>query len=125
MSAVYDFQNTARRRAACEQGASFRRKLTLKTDDGDRVDLTGYLARMQVRSSLEATAVIVELTSANGRIEIDGADGEILLKLTAAETAALPSGAYLYDLELVSSSDPDDVQRLIEGRFVVSRNVTR
>lgn len=123
MSAVYDFQNTARKRSACEQGATFKRKLTLKDDSGDLIDLSGYTARMQVRATFEATAVLVQLTTENGRIEISGPEGEILLLLSPSETAAIASGSYVYDLEVVSGSG--DVQRLIEGRFVVSRNVTR
>lgn len=123
MSAAYDFQNTTRRRAACEQGASFRRKLTLKQDDGALIDLSGYSARMQVRASLESATALIELTTANSRIEIQGPEGVVILKLSPSETAGLAAGTYVYDLELVSGTG--DVQRLLEGRFVVSRNVTR
>lgn len=123
MSAVYNFQNSARFRSACEQGATFRRRLSLKEDDGTVIDLSGYTARMQVRSTVESATAIVSLTTANGRIEIDGPLGTVTLILTATETDALPAAAYLYDLELVSGTG--DVQRLLEGRFVVSRNVTR
>lgn len=123
MSAVYDFQNSARFRAACEQGASFRRQLTLKEDSGELIDLSGYTARMQVRANRDATSILISLTTENARIELGGTAGTVLLKLTPTETDGLAAGAYVYDLELVSATG--DVQRLLEGRFVVSRNVTR
>lgn len=123
MSAVYDFKNSAKTRAACEQGATFRRKLTLKEDSGSLVNLASYTARMQVRSKPDSSAVIVDLTTENGRIELGGTDGTILLKLSATETASIPAGAYVYDLEIVNPHS--DVSRLLEGKFVVSRNVTR
>ncbi len=123
MSAVYNFQNTARFRSAVEQGATFRRRLTLKNDDGTAIDLSGYTARMQVRTTANAASIVISLTTENSRIAVDGAAGTVTLILTPAETDALPADAYVYDLELVSGTG--DVQRLLEGRFVVSRNVTR
>lgn len=123
VSAVYNFQNTARFRSAVEQGATFRRRLTLKNDDGTLIDLSGYSARMQVRKTGESASPLISLTTENGRISIDGSAGTVTLLLTAIETETLLADAYIYDLELVSPVG--DVQRLLEGRFVVSRNVTR
>lgn len=123
MSAAYDFRNTTKTRAACEQGATFKRRLALKDSDGGPVALAGYTARMQVRATTDSTSSLVALTTENGRIVVDGTAGTVLLQIAAVDTAAMPAGAYVYDLELVSGSG--EVQRLLEGAFVVTRNVTR
>jgi hypothetical protein len=47
----------------------------------------------------------------------------VTLSLTAAVTAAIVAGVYVYDLELVSSGGI--VTRLLQGTFTVSAEVTR
>lgn len=119
-SGVYNFQNTTRSRTACEQGATFRRHITLLNPDKDPIDLTGYAARMQVRN-VKTGALITSLTTAGGQITIDPLAGKMILEIAAAVTETLPVGLYLYDLELTIGSD---VTRVIEGKFQVSRNMT-
>ena len=120
-SGVYNFQNTARSRTACEQGATFRRKVTLLDSERLPVDLTGYTARMQVRDPKKNT-LIVELTTANGRISVEAATGVLLIEIGATVTEGLPIGIFIYDLELVATAD--SVTRLLEGKFQVTRNAT-
>ncbi len=105
-----------------EQGATFSQVITYK-DKGVAVNLTGYTARMQVRSTLESATTIVELTTANSRIALGGAAGTITLTISATDTAALTAGRGVYDLELVSGSGI--VTRLLQGVATISRNVTR
>ena len=105
-----------------EQGATYSQVITYK-ESGVAVNLTGYTARMQVRSTLESASTIVELTTANGRIALGGAAGTITLTISATDTAALTAGRGVYDLELVSGSGI--VTRLLQGVATISRNVTR
>jgi len=105
-----------------EQGATFSQVITYK-DNGVAVNLTGYTARMQVRSTLESATTVVELTTANGRIALGGAAGTITLTISATDTAGLTAGRGVYDLELVSGSGI--VTRLLQGVATISRNVTR
>lgn len=106
------------------QGASWDLALTWKIGDPSTlVDLTGYTARMQIRTKTPAEAVIKTLTTSNEKIVLGGVLGTVTLALTAAETAALNAGAHVYDLELVSSSGY--VTRLVEGRCTISPEVTR
>ena len=105
-----------------EQGATFSQLVTYK-ESGVAVNLTGYTARLQVRSTLESASTIVELTTANGRIALGGAAGTITLTISATDTAALTAGRGVYDLELVSGSGI--VTRLLQGVATISRNVTR
>ena len=105
-----------------EQGATFSQVITYK-EAGVAINLTGYTARLQVRSTLESATSVVELTTANSRIALGGAAGTITLTISATDTAALTAGRGVYDLELVSGSGI--VTRLLQGVATISRNVTR
>ena len=50
------------------------------------------------------------------------ATGKVTISMTAAETAALKSGRYVYDIEIASSSE---TLRVLEGIVTVTPNVTR
>lgn len=104
-----------------EQGSTFNLTLVYKDQRGYVIDLTGYSARMQLRTSVGASTVALDLTTANGRISVDGAAGKINLSIAAADTAGL-SGTGVYDLELVNGQT---VQRILEGSYTISPEVTR
>ena len=78
---------------------------------------------MHVRSTVESASLILELTTANSRITLGGATGQVTLTVTAVVMATVPAGKYVYDLELVSASGT--VSRLVQGNFVVRAEVTR
>jgi len=108
----------------CEQGATYSQSLQWKTGTpATAVNLTGYTARMQVRRTAASSDTALELTTENSRIAITAATGTVTLSLTAAVTAALIAGSYVYDLELVSGAGV--VTRLCQGKFTVSAEVTR
>jgi tRNA threonylcarbamoyladenosine modification (KEOPS) complex Pcc1 subunit len=104
-----------------EQGSTFNLTLVYKDQRGYVIDLTGYTARMQLRKTVTHGSADLELTTSNGRIAIDGAAGKITLSIAAADTAGL-SGAGVYDLELVNGLI---VQRILEGSYTISPEVTR
>ena len=101
------------------QGTTFTRDLQYQIQ-GEPVDIEGYTARMKVRKSYDLP-VEIEITTANGKIIISETN-RIDISLTAAETAALSSGRYLYDLELVNG---DYVERILQGIFTVMAEVTK
>lgn len=105
----------------CYQGANFDYSLTW-TLNGTAVNLTGYSARMQVRTTYDALTSVLSLTAGTG-ITLGGTAGSILLEADAAQTAAIDDGQYVYDLELVTAGGY--VTRLLEGNFVVDPEVTR
>jgi hypothetical protein len=106
-----------------EQGATFNLLLTWKINDVP-VNLTGYTARLQARVDIEDTQTVLSLTTdAGGGITLGGALGTISLDRTATQTALLPNGEYVYDLELVASNAT--VTRLVQGQLTVSAEVTR
>lgn len=107
-----------------EQGATFDFLCTFKAGTpAVPVDLTGYTARMHVRSKVDSPTTLLELTTENGRIVLGGAAGTIRLVLPAAQTAALVWKVGYYDLELVSPTG--NVRRLLKGLVTVSPEVTR
>ena len=104
----------------CPQGSTFSKSLTYKLDD-DPVDLTGYDARLQVREFFYSPDPVLSLTNTSG-ITLGASAGTISVLIDAATTASLIPGDYVYDLELVAGGT---VTRLIEGKFVVTPEVTR
>lgn len=108
----------------CNQGATFSRTITWTDAARNAINITGYTARMHVRSLVTSATTIIELTTANGRITISGPTaGQVTLTISATDTAAIPADKYVYDLELVSPAGV--VNRIIEGNFVVKAEVTR
>jgi len=105
----------------CPQGATFSKNITWKIDDIP-VDLNGYTARLRAKDKHKGTsAPIINITTENGGITLGGKEGTIDLLITATETAAIYPKEYVYDLELVSA---DLVYRIIEGKFIVTPEVT-
>lgn len=81
---------------------------------------------MHVRATVDASTTIIELTTANGRIALGNTvatKGQVTLTIAANTTTTLTPGLYVYDLELVSSTGV--VDRILEGNFKVSAEVTR
>lgn len=105
-----------------EQGATFARTVTWRDALAVPITLVGYTARMQVRKSLDADSAVLTLTSVAG-ITLGGAAGTIALEVAAAKMSQILAGTYYYDLELTSSTGK--VTRLLQGKFTVTREVTR
>lgn len=105
------------------QGATFRKHLLWKSPLGVPIDLTGCVARMQVRPEIESSTVLVELTTENGRILLGGVDGTLILELDPATTAAFDWDSGVYDLEIQHANG--DVTALVFGAVSVRKEVTR
>lgn len=101
-----------------EQGADFTRTFTWKDSAGALINLTGYTARMKIKTG---ATTIVSLTEVSG-ITLGGAAGTIVVAINAAATAAYTFSKAVYDLELVSGGGV--VTRLLEGKVLLSREVT-
>ena len=112
----------------CDQGATFRKTLTLKESDGSLVNLNGYTARMKIKDEVGGT-LIKSLTSASGGgLSIGGstgnnANGEIDILISASDTTSFsaPTTA-VYDIETVTSGGI--VDRILQGKFIINPEVT-
>jgi hypothetical protein len=105
----------------CPQGSTFSQQLIWSVDN-EPVDLTTYTARMQVREKYKSPNFILNLTTENGAITLGGEEGTIDIDINSVATSEVVAKDYVYDLELVSSSV---VTRLLEGKFIVTPEVTR
>jgi hypothetical protein len=114
-------QNPAIYNVTMYQGASFDLSLTWNVNSIP-VNLTGYSSRMQVRTSYDASSTVLSLTSGSG-ITLGGTAGTITVAASAATTAGVSTGQYVYDLEMVSGGSA--VTRLIQGTFLVDPEVTK
>jgi hypothetical protein len=112
----------------CDQGATFRKTLTLKESDGSLVNLNGYTARMKIKDEVGGT-LIKSLTSASGGgLSIGGStgnnvNGEIDILISASDTTSFsaPTTA-VYDIETVTSGGI--VDRILQGKFIINPEVT-
>lgn len=104
-----------------EQGATFSLSMQWKDDTGQVISLQGYTAKMQIRTKDFSKTLLKELSTANGKINID-VNNVININLSATDTTAMAAGIYNYDLELTSQAL---VVRLIEGEVTVSAEVTK
>jgi hypothetical protein len=117
----------------CEQGTTFIRTLAVLQPDLENdptgetfeiMDLTGYTARMQVRRTIENTNKMLELTTANGSLDVTFQDQSNVIRIfLPAEVTASVSTSGVYDLELINQGG--EVSRLVEGNFIVVPEVTR
>lgn len=110
-----------------EQGATFNLPIEI-VDVVDGVetptDLTGWTAAMQGRETHASTETLFDLTSENGDITIEEAEGRINVSIEASVTKDFPSNwTGVYDLKI--SMPSGEVDRIIRGAVVVSPEVTR
>ena len=77
---------------------------------------------MQVREKHTSTVPIISINTENSGIVLGGTAGTINLNISSTRTATFIAKDYVYDLELISSGN---VYRLIEGKFIVTPEVTR
>lgn len=113
MAADFDFE--------LDQGADWVIPIELYDAEDKQMDLSGFTARMQIRASAGSGKVSDELTTENGRLSIEGCT--ITARWPNAVTTAMSAGRYVYDLEIVSADGL--VARVLEGNFILHREVTR
>lgn len=104
------------------QGDTFHFYVTWRDSEGDPVDLSGRTARMQLRTSVDADDVTIELTTENGRIALGGTSGVVELIIDAEDTAEITPASYKYDLEIITGND---VRKILKGKFKIIAEVTR
>ena len=106
----------------CPQGSTLVLPMDYSTS-GTLTNLSAYTARMQVRETHESETATLTLTTENGGIVLSGTSPNIRIKVSASLTTPLKAKTYVYDLELVDTiADP---YRIMEGDFIVTREVTR
>jgi len=92
-------------------------------------DTTYDHMRMQIRPAWKQTPIptgqpLLSLTTANGRITTQSSGTQIVLTISAADTAKLDFNAGQYELELVTDGDPEVVDKLLYGSVNVTGEIT-
>jgi hypothetical protein len=106
------------------QGTTFRQQLVWKSGTPlTLVDLTGCQAKLQVKSSSSSSVVLLELSTANGRITLGGIAGTIDFFVSAADSAALSFTFAVYDLQITLSSG--DITKVVKGSFTILQGITK
>jgi len=120
-----------------EQGATTDFEIVYKDANGDRIDLSNYQARMQIRalqtgsgdiyltlsSSLQDDGTGLNMSGSNGTTSpVSGAIGIYISAVTSSE---LNFAQGYYDLEIATGSGADaTVTRLLEGVVKLSQQIT-
>ena len=114
-----------------EQGATFFMEFVWREDSdtapgtpGDPVDLTGYIARMQVRAKQQGS-IMLEASSegATPDIALGGATGKFIIIIADEKTDLLSVKKAFYDLEAEDAAGR--VYRVLEGPVTVRPNITQ
>jgi hypothetical protein len=105
-----------------EQGSGFMLPFRYEAPEGSPVDFTGSTAKMQARAKFGATAVLVELSTADGTITLSS-NGNVVLSEAALVTAAMKFGQAVYDLFITPPSG--EPYKLLKGNIFVDRRVTQ
>lgn len=106
------------------KGARYIMRLDLQAEDlnGSTIpyDLTGFALRAQLRPSYDSD-VVYQFT-----IEmVDEVLGKVKLILPATLTDTITEDSLVYDLEVYSETNVDNVERPVYGSATVIQNVTR
>lgn len=111
-AAVYDL--------TIEQGTTYSKSIIVNNPDLTAFDLTNWSSRSMIRKKYsdpqETAEFSVTIT--------DAAAGAITFSLTPTETAAIPAGMYVWDLEIYTEADAD-VKRLLKGVVIVDPEATK
>lgn len=123
------------------RGATAEEEFTYQDESGSPVDLTGYEARMQVRTLAgqygitSTTTLLLELTTQNGKLVWDTADvGRLLMTATELDTQMLnPSNVkklkLAYAIEVyrpaVAPATDDYVIPLVTGKITLLGETVR
>lgn len=102
-----------------DQGSTFESTIDLVTDDGAVINVAGYVFTGQIRKSYYSTNPTANLTLTI----VDAANGNVKVSMSAATTANIKAGRYLYDIKMVDTSS--SVTRLVEGIITITPQVTR
>ena len=111
MSSTYDLNIT--------QGSKVSITFTLTDSGGNPIDLTEHFVNGAIRLRYSDTIPLVILSPS---ISDPKTSGIVSLSLTSAETAALPVGMAVYDIERFKG--PYDVQKVISGKVFIHPEAT-
>jgi hypothetical protein len=100
-----------------DAGGTLTREFIYKDDNGNTIDISGYLARAQVRRSTYKELII------DSAPVIDPETFVITMTWTAAQTSLLVDSNYVYGLEIYNEAG--DVVVLTRGVLTVNQEIVK
>ena len=111
------------------QGDLFEMPIFFLDNDMEPIPLTGYSAKMQIRSTRtedEDQTPILEATTDNGYLVIDAENGEIDVVIPSTVTALLPAGFVgVYDIFIYSKTITGLDTMILNGPVTIIGGVTK
>ena len=118
-----------------EQGATLDFEIAYTDSGSNKIDLTGYEARMKVKDKVGGATTYISLSSSladdGTGLNLSGSEGINPLKsgtigifISAHSSSLLDFSKGVYDLELISGSTYPVVTRLLQGTVTLDKEVT-
>lgn len=103
-----------------DQGTTFNNIINI-TDDvtNAAVNVSGYSFESQIRRSYYSANITANITCSIS----NAANGEVTMNMTAANTANIKPGRYVFDVK--STDTFNVVNRILEGIITINPSVTR
>ena len=101
-----------------DAGSTYSNIITVSSSNGQPLNLTGYTVASQMRKSYSSSQAYAFTASI-----YDAITGRIRLQLTDEQSALIPSGRFLYDVEITSSVGV--TTRVVEGIVTVTPQITQ
>lgn len=118
--------NTATYRLRGKRHSGLTDAFTIETETApdvwEPVNLTGYDARLQVRTEPHEDASLVTTLTTGSGLTITPAAGRITVHISEAQSVDIPCGSFWFDLRLTPPSG--DAVYLISGPFLFESVVT-
>jgi hypothetical protein len=105
-----------------KQGKTYKRILQFYDGADQKLDFSDCTARMQARLTIDSASTVLDMTTENGKIAIEG--GDIILQLTALQTAALTFDKAYYDFEIIRGAEVIE-ECSYRGSITLIKEVTR
>lgn len=96
-----------------DQGSTFSTTINLLDNNGDQLNLTGYTGISHIKKTYTSVT--------NTAFTVSIANGGVTLSLSAAQTANIYQGRYVYDVKLTDTSN--NVSRIAEGIVTITPSV--
>ena len=102
-----------------DQGTDFSTTIAINDDNTNLpTNAAGYVVTAQLRKSLISVNATANLVCTID----DAANGEILIELSAANTANIKAGRYFFDVKVKDNANL--TSRLVEGIMIVNPGIT-
>jgi len=118
-----------------EQGTTLDFEIAYTDSNSNKIDLTGYTGRMQLKDKIGGSTTYITLSSSlnpdGTGLNFSGSNGlnpptsgTIGIFISANSSSALNFNKAVYDLEIISGSTYPIVTRLLQGTITLDKEVT-